>query len=143
MPDIEKICIFVNRMKEAFRQISSFMLAMLVMFSTMSFTVEKHFCGDYLVDKAVFSEVKTCGMQMDAMAEGHCCTNEKTSVEGQDELKISFDSFDFQQQIFLTTFTFSYFNLFEAEPQQVIPFREYTPPLLVYDIQLEDQVFLI
>ncbi|MUP47371.1 hypothetical protein E0K83_16645 [Gramella sp. BOM4] len=130
-------------MKEAFRQLSSLMLALLVMFSTMSFTVEKHFCGEHLVDKAVFSEVKTCGMQMNAMTDGHCCSNEQTSVEGQDELKISFDSFDFHQQVFLSTFAYSYFNLFEPSPQQVIPFKDYSPPLLVYDIQLQDQVFLI
>lgn len=130
-------------MKEAFRQISSLMLAILVMFSTMSFTVEKHFCGDHLVDKAVFSEAKTCGMPMDAMGAEHCCTNEKISVEGQDELKISFDSFDFHQQVFLSTFTYSYFELFESVPNEPVPFKDYSPPLLVRDIQLVDQVFLI
>lgn len=143
MPDIEKKCIFVPKMKQALRQISSFMLAMMVLFSTMSFTIEKHFCGDHLVDKAVFSEVKTCGMQMDGMGEGHCCTNEKISVEGQDEMKVSFDSFDLHQQVFLTTFTYSYFELFESIPAEPVPFKDYSPPLLVIDIQLVDQIFLI
>lgn len=115
----------------------------MVMLSTMSFTVDKHFCGSHLVDKAVFSKAKTCGMQMSADAEDHCCTNEKVFVEGQDELKISFDSFDFHQQLFITTYTYTYLNLFESLPKQIIPFRDYSPPLLVSDIHLEDQVFLI
>lgn len=115
----------------------------MLMFSTMSFTVDKHFCGSHLVDKAVFSKAETCGMHMDADAETQCCTNEKISVEGQDELKISFDSLDFQQQLFLTTYTYSYLNLFEGLPRQIIPFKDYSPPLLVLDIQLLDQVFLI
>lgn len=119
------------------------MLALLVMFSTMSFTVEKHFCGDHLVDKAVFSEVKTCGMQMSMADEDHCCTNQKVSVEGQDELKVSFDSFDLHQQVFLSSFAYSYFELFEEDFSQPIPFKNYSPPLLVRDIQLVDQVFLI
>lgn len=130
-------------MKNALRHIVSLMMAFMVMLSTMSFTVDKHFCGDHLVDKAVFSKAKTCGMQMSAEAESHCCTNEKVSVEGQDELKISFDSFDFHQQLFITTFTYTYFELFESLPKQVIPFKDYSPPLLVTDIQLVDQVFLI
>lgn len=113
------------------------------MFSTVSFTVDKHFCGSHLIDKAVFSKAKTCGMQMDAQAENQCCTNKKISVEGQDELKISFDSFDFHQQVFLATYTFTYINLFENLPEQVIPFKDYSPPLLVRDIHLVDQVFLI
>ncbi len=80
---------------------------------------------------------------MSADMENHCCTNKKVSVEGQDELKISFDSFDFHQQLFITTFTFTYFDLLESLPRQIIPFKDYSPPLLVTDIQLEDQVFLI
>ncbi|TRO67061.1 HYC_CC_PP family protein [Christiangramia sabulilitoris] len=130
-------------MKKAFQHIISLCMAFMVMLSTMSFTVDKHFCGSHLVDQAVFSKAKTCGMQMSTDMEGHCCTNQKVSVEGQDELKVSFDSFDFQQQLFITTFSFTYFNLFESLPKQIIPFKDYSPPLLVTDIQLADQVFLI
>jgi len=129
-------------MKKALKHIVSLLMAFLVMFSTLSFTVDKHFCGGHLVDKAVFSKAETCGMQM-SMAEDHCCTNEKISVEGQDELKISFDTLDFSQQLFLTTFKFVYFELFETLPKQSIPFKDYSPPLIVSDIQLNDQVFLI
>ncbi len=130
-------------MKNALRHTGSLLMAFIVLFSTFSFTVDKHFCGGHLVDKAVFSEAKTCGMQMSAAEEDHCCTNEKISVEGQDELKLSFDSFDFHQQVFITTFTYTYFGLFESLPAQIIPFKDYSPPLLVRDIQLVDQVFLI
>ena len=130
-------------MKKAFQHIVSLSMAFLVMFSTMSFTVDKHFCGKHLVDKAVFSKAKTCGMQMTADAEDHCCSNEKVQIEGQDELKISFDSFDFHQQLFITSFTYTYLNLFESLPKQIIPFKDYSPPLLVTDIHLVDQVFII
>ena len=130
-------------MTTVLRNIVSLTMALLVMLSTMSFTVDKHFCGDHLVDKAVFSKAKTCGMQMSPGVEDRCCNNEKVSVEGQDELKISFDSLDFHQQAFITTFTYTYFDLFESLPKQVVPFKDYSPPLLVRDIQLVDQVFLI
>ena len=118
-------------------------MAFLVMFSTVSFTVDKHFCGDHLVDAAVFAKAKTCGMHMDADTEKQCCINKKILVEGQDELKISFDTFDFHQQLFITSYTFIYLNLFENLPRQIVPFKDYSPPLLVQDIQLVDQVFLI
>ena len=120
-------------------------MALLVLFSTMSFTVDKHFCGKVLVDQAVFSEAKTCGMHADApsTAEDNCCDEEKVLVEGQKELKISFDDLDLEQQVFLVSLNFSYLGLFEGEPQQATPFANYSPPLLVYDIQLRDQTFLI
>lgn len=133
-------------MKTALHKALSYSLAVLVLVSTFSFTVDKHFCGSVLVDKAIFSEAKTCGMEMaqdPTIDKDSCCTNEKTEIEGQDELKISFDSLNFDQQVFLSSFTFSYLNLFEGLPQQIIPFRDYSPPMLVSDIHVLDQVFLI
>ena len=120
-------------------------MALLVLFSTVSFTVDKHFCGEILVDQAVFSEAKTCGMHGDkpASAEDKCCDEEKVVVEGQKELKISFDDLDLDQQVFLASFTYSYANLFEGDAQAQTPFFHYKPPLLVYDIHLLDETFLI
>lgn len=136
-------------MKKMFHNIVSTLMAFLVLFSTVSFTVDKHFCGSILVDLAVFSEAKTCGMeahQDDAEPsekKDSCCSNEKIAIEGQDELKSAFKALDLDQQVFLASFTYSYFNLFEGLPEQIIPFSDYSPPLLVTDIQLMDQVFLI
>ena len=133
-------------MRKNFQKSISALLALLVLVSTFSFTVDKHFCGNMLVDLAVFSEAETCGMEMDpemGLAEDSCCTNQKTAVEGQDELKISFQSLDLDQQVFLTSFTHTFINLFEGTPLEVIPFKDYSPPLLVTDIQVLDQVFLI
>lgn len=133
-------------MKKAFIHKVSVLMAFLVLFSTFSFTVDKHYCGNYLVDSAVFSKAATCGMEMktnDGITEDHCCQNKKVAVDGQDELKISFDHFSLDQQVFLSAFTYSYINLFVAQPQQIIPFKDYSPPLLVTDIHLVDQVFLI
>lgn len=133
-------------MKEFFRNIGATLLALVVLLSTVSFTVDKHFCGKMLVDTAVFSEAHTCGMEMDnsfGMEEDTCCKDQKVQVEGQDELKRSFEDLDLQQQLFVTSFTYSYLNLFEILPGQAIPFEDYAPPLLVADIQLLDQVFLI
>lgn len=138
-------------MKKDFHRFGSLIMALLVLFSTMSFTVDKHFCGSILVDKAIFSEAKTCGMEVDLATriemaseeEDMCCSNETIAVDGQDELKISFKSLDKDQQVFLKTFTSTYLNLYEGLPEQIVPYRNYSPPLLVQDILVLDQVFII
>lgn len=135
-------------MKNFFRNTGASLLALIVLLSTVSFTVDKHFCGKMLVDTAVFSEAHTCGMEMEnngmsGMDEDSCCSDQKLLVEGQDELKRSFEDLDLQQQLFVTSFTYSYLNLFEVLPGQAVPFEDYAPPLLVTDIQLLDQVFII
>ncbi|MBK5192814.1 MAG: hypothetical protein JJE07_06300 [Flavobacteriaceae bacterium] len=136
-------------MKKGFQKSVSTVLALLVLVSTFSFTVDKHFCGSFLVDQAVFSKALTCCMDMhshsgtDVMDQDNCCSNQNISVKGQDELKISFNSMDFDQQVFITAFTFSFNNLFEGLPQQVIPYKNYTPPLIVKDIPVLNDTFLI
>ncbi|WP_298237861.1 hypothetical protein [uncultured Algibacter sp.] len=121
------------------------LLALLVLFSTVSFTVEKHFCGDVLVDVSVFADVEKCAMEaMEMKQKKSCCKDEVEVVKGQDDLKFSsFEDLDFEQEQFLTAFAYSYINLFEGLPKQIIPHKDYSPPNLIQDIQVLDEVFLI
>lgn len=116
-----------------------------MLFSTVSFTIEKHYCGDTLVDVSLFAEAEKCGMENMEMAQKKpCCKDEVDVVKGQDELKLSsFEELDFEQQHFITAFVYTYINGFESLPKQTIPHKDYSPPNLVADIQVLDQVFII
>lgn len=135
--------------KDILHKIFSVTLALVVLVSTMSFTIEKHFCGNILVETAIFTEVNGCGMDMSKFKtadneKNSCCKNEVEAVQGQDTLKsTSFDDLKFHQQLFLTSYVYSYVNLFEGLPYHIIPHKNYSPPNLVADIQVLDQVFII
>nr|WP_262910955.1 hypothetical protein [Flaviramulus multivorans] len=120
-------------------------MALLVLFSTVSFTIEKHYCGDVLVDVSVFTEAQKCGMEaLEILQKKTCCKDEVDVIQGQDQLKFSsFEDLDFQQQIFVASLAYAFINLFEGLPQQVVPHKDYSPPNLVADIQVLDQVFII
>ncbi|WJJ96490.1 hypothetical protein O5O44_14850 [Algibacter luteus] len=120
-------------------------LALLVLFSTVSFTIEKHYCGDVLVDVAVFTEAEKCGMEaMEMLQKKTCCKDEVDLVKGQDQLKFSsFDDLEFEKVQFLTAFFHTYISGFESLPKETIPHKDYSPPNLVTDIQVLEQVFLI
>lgn len=127
-------------------KIFSVALSFLVLFSTFSFTVEKHYCGSHLVDVSIFSEAKGCGMESKSETKilKSCCKNTVDIIEGQDELTpVSFDDLDLETQVFLSTYVYSFSVLFISLPKQIIPHKDYSPPNLVYDIQLLDDVFLI
>ena len=132
-----------NRLHSVF----SIAMSLLVLFSTVSFTVEKHYCGDILIDVSVFSEVEKCASEtyekeLEKITKKPCCKDVVDLIVGQDELhKSSFD--DFSQQVFLAIYLHSYKNLFEGLAQHVIPHENYSPPNLVVDIRVLDQVFLI
>ena len=131
--------------KQLFHKGFSALMALLVLFSTVSFTIEKHFCGDVLVDVSMFVEADKCPMEsLEILHKKTCCKDEIAIVEGQDELKVSsFDDLDFDQQQFITAFAYSYINGFKSFAKETIPHKDYYPPNLVTDIQVLDQVFII
>ncbi|WP_242527906.1 HYC_CC_PP family protein [Allomuricauda sp. CAU 1633] len=128
-------------MKQIFHQIVSSLMALLVLASTVSWTVDKHICMGRVMDISLFSHADDCGMDMDM--EKSCCDDESFTVQGQDDLKISFEKFDLDQQVFLVSFVQTYFQLFEIDSEEPHAFNEYNPPPLIRDVQVLDQTFLI
>ncbi|NLP58967.1 hypothetical protein [Lutibacter sp. B1] len=138
-------------MKDFFHKITSFFMALIVLLSTVSFTVDSHYCGGVLVDSSLFGLAETCDMEVQLQSQSSecdiskkdCCSDEQLNVEGQDILRISFDKLEKEQQIFVAAFIHSYINLFFESQVDLNSYRNYTPPLLVRDIHLLDQTFLI
>lgn len=125
----------------------SVLLACVVLFSTLSFTIEKHYCGTYLVDTAIFTTAKKCGMEMANITDTvkkSCCKDEIDLVKGQDELKLTaFEQLDFETQTFFCAFVYTLAMPWQALPKQIIPHKNYSPPDLIVDIQVLDDCFLI
>ncbi|XRE43948.1 hypothetical protein ACIVBQ_002152 [Tenacibaculum discolor] len=139
-------------MKKAFGKIASILMSFVVLLSTMSFTVNSHFCGDMLVGTSYFVKAESCGMEMKqeskpeecSVIKKNCCQDVASVVEGQDNLKLtSLDQLSLDQQVFIASFYYSYINLFEGIHNKVIPFKDYTPPLVIKDIHVLDEVYLI
>ncbi|MCR9264045.1 MAG: hypothetical protein NXH86_07785 [Flavobacteriaceae bacterium] len=119
----------------------SSVMALLVLASTVSWTVDKHICMGKVQDISFFAHADDCGMDMEM--EKSCCDEESFTVQGQDDLKISFDDFSVGQQLFLVSFVHSYFYLFEDKVEEISSFRDYAPPPLIQDVQVLHQTFLI
>lgn len=137
-------------MKEVFSKITAILMASVVLFSTMSFTIDMHYCGDILVDTAIFSEAQGCGMDMhkttstdNNISKKGCCSDTLISIDGNEEFTTTFEELTFEQQTFVATFVYTYINLFEVTEDNSTSFLDYSPPLVVKDILLLDEQFLI
>jgi len=137
-------------MFKIFRQIASLSLALIVMMSTLSFTISKHYCSNILVDTAIVQPAKTCGMhdKDHDKKERHdkkddCCDENLKLIEGQDELKVSNLDFNLEIPVQIAVFTLIYIfpeiYTFKAKPA----FSIYQPPEYACDFQILHQVFLI
>jgi len=137
-------------MKQFLHKIASLLMAFVVLFSTLSFTVDMHYCGDRLVDTAVFSKAKTCGMEMESTTntdcetvKKDCCNEQQINFEGQDELKTTSKVVPFEQQLFVTAFIQSYINLFIGEQHHTPLYKNYSPPIAVKNIHKLDEIYLL
>ncbi|OIQ36413.1 MAG: hypothetical protein BM563_10950 [Bacteroidetes bacterium MedPE-SWsnd-G1] len=130
-------------MKKALQKITSAILALVVLFSTMSFTVSKHYCGDILVDTAIFEKLEGCGMQM-AMeeTENHseeeksCCTDIDDFVDGEETEQLPIQKVSAPDVFFASAFVLTYQEL-ELTDNSNHYFTPYISPP-----NLEDRVVL-
>jgi len=138
-------------MKKTFQKIASLLLAFLVILSTVSFTVEKHYCGEFLVDVAVFSDLKDCGMDIMSFSDTQettlkkmsCCKDEVIVFKGQNGLKLSFDQLGLSSQSYIPSCNYPYTTISLIPQEKHMVFKEYAPPERIYDIIILYETFLI
>lgn len=153
-----KICfIFAANMALILNQIVSLCMAFIVMFSTMSMTVNKHYCSNILIDTSVFKEAKTCGMhsetsykpthqnqhEQDKEDDKSCCSSEHEFIKGQDELQFQKIEFTFNQLVFVAVYVHSYLELFDLDNSEKSTFKNYKSPPVVKAIFKLDETYLI
>lgn len=138
-------------MKRFITKIVSIFIASVVLFSTASFSVNKHYCCNKLVDTSLFGSAKTCGMKeiktstKKCSIEGDdddCCTTKTFTKEGNDNLMTVSSELNTESIVFLHSFLYTYINLFEGL-ENIVPFKDYTPPLISKDILVLHETFLI
>ena len=136
-------------MKKYISKIAAIFLALVVLLSTFSFNVEKHFCGDFLVAISYVGNVASCDdVEEDSCEsktiEPSCCKDDVELIKGQTQIqKSSVEKITF---IKVATAVTSYvFNslLFQDLEKQIIPHKQYVPPKLFFDIQVLHEVFII
>jgi hypothetical protein len=132
------------------RQIFSFILALVVMASTLSFSISKHYCSNILIDTAIVKPAKTCGMhdsdhgkKSNHDQRDSCCDEDIKVIEGQDELKVSTLDFNLEIPLEITVFSLIYIFPESYTYKGETAYNIYQPPEFSCDFQVLHQVFLI
>ena len=137
-------------MKQVSHKILATVMAFVVLFSTMSFTVDMHFCGDTLVATSMFQKATGCGMEMEkpaaegcAFVKSNCCNDKQMIIDGQDEMQLSIATISFEQQVFITSFIYTYVHLFEDVNTAVTSYQAYQEPLVSRQLYKLAETYLI
>lgn len=125
-------------------------MAFVVFFSTMSFTINMHYCGEILVETTIFSKSEGCEMEMQkpsnkdcSTKKKNCCNEKQISFDGQDELEITFDNLTNDQKMFIVSFVNSFILDEEIAEKEPISLKDYPPPNSVKSIYKFVESYLI
>tara|TARA_B110000091_G_C13759826_1_gene451572 strand:- start:141 stop:554 length:414 start_codon:yes stop_codon:yes gene_type:complete len=137
-------------MKKIFFKVMSILMTFVVLLTTMSFTINMHYCGDTLVETAIFHKAKGCGMEMQkSLTEGcvvvkkNCCKDEQLVIDGLDELQTQTDAISFEQQVFIASILYTYNNFPKSLDKNVSSYGVYKPPLVIRELYKIDETYLI
>lgn len=138
-------------MKKAFLHIGSLFLALLVLFSTFSFTLETHLCAGEVADTSFLGNLERCEMpnsehnetQETSLQKIPCCQDIVETIESSNDELTVVKELDVQEQQIVAALLFSYIHLFEGIAQQPIFIKGYDPPRVSKDIQVLYDTFLI
>ena len=135
------------------KAISSIILASMILFFSAGLKVATHYCGDVAVSSALTTdlivegcgmgsiEINICNSELPTATKKNCCNDELVNLEIQDDYepskKTSTIDLDFLNA-FVQVFIANQFNAYEN-----IEFIAYSPPLVVQDLLIEHQSFLI
>ncbi len=141
-------------MKKIIHKIASFTLALIVLFSSFSFTVNQHICGGEVASTTFFIDADDCGMSMDkcenklsnkqtSLDKEPCCKDVSTVIQGnQNNQQAQQFNLEIPSIEFVATFVYTYVAKFQ-ETTSVFSFVNYKSPLVYKNIQTLFQVFRI
>lgn len=141
-------------MKKTSFKITSLLLAFTVLFSTMSFSVDKHYCGDMLFSKTIFNYTEDCDMQPQTVCDGEnssqdeskgksCCFNIQEFVKGQNHEQNALQVASLDIQKIAIVVDFNSFDFDAVYKSIEYTYQDYSPPLLVKNIPVLVQTFRI
>jgi hypothetical protein len=118
-------------------KIYSILLALVVLCSTTTFTFNKHYCGNFLVETSLYHLSDGCGMSDEVMQvescnliKKKCCSDEQFTILGQNKLQSKFEKISLYDNFYAHITPVFYRIEFVGEISTNTTYKLYRPPLV-------------
>ncbi|MGE0562553.1 MAG: hypothetical protein AB7O47_12110 [Flavobacteriales bacterium] len=134
------------------KKIFSAILSLVILFTSMGFTLSSHICGGKKVKTVLDLGVSdvSCGMekteskcQTDKQMKSNCCQDEFQKIQINDSYTQEFIKEKIITSNYVLLFVAVLFDFFPNENIQSFIYKDYIPPPLIKDIPVFFQSFLI
>jgi hypothetical protein len=136
-------------MKDTFRKISAVVLIAVLLLSTTSFSVFKHFCNGNMVTISTEKVESCCESEITIkpinlnFSEQNCCKNETVQ---KDVLPFDYTKtvkITKSETLFLTSFYYNFIESLSVIKTKNNFYKDFSPPKLIFNKQVRFQSFLI
>ncbi len=127
-------------------------LAFIVLFSSFSFTTEKHVCVvkstdiSYVRDADFYDmSVEECDLHNSTGSKEQledCCFDAHDLIPGNQNIQQVVESFELSKIQFIFAYSYAYSHLFEVK-EDITSFIDFSPPYVDRDVQVLYQTFII
>ena len=132
------------------KKISTTLLSFIVLFSSMSFAIDEHYCGNNLMDVSYFGDADNCGSEevtmnssSSSVKQNNCCKDETTLLESSIFNKEKFINLQHVDAEVLFFKANSYLGTYKDIAIEIEYYTDFSPPDIAQDFQVLHQVFLI
>jgi hypothetical protein len=134
-------------MKQLTTKIGAVLMTLIVLLSTMSFTINQRYCDGDLVDTTLFLKSDSCKIVVKSDCceiTEECCDHEQIIIDGQKELpsRIVVET-PIVNQYFVINSVKLHLEKYDFQSENRIFYKKYIPPSLVFNKQIVHQVFII
>ncbi|NQX97049.1 MAG: hypothetical protein HRT73_04100 [Flavobacteriales bacterium] len=133
------------------KKIFSFILSLVILVTSMGFTISSHICGGHKVKSVINIGITdvSCGMEKKksdcetkSQMKDDCCQDEFQLIQNDEDYIQQITDFNFSDN-FLIAFVTSYVELLDTETTEIDFYADHSPPPLIKDIPVLIQSFLI
>ena len=128
------------------KQISTTLLSFIVLFSSMSFAIDEHYCGNNLMDVSYFGDADNCGSEevtmnssSSSVKQNNCCKDETTLLESSIFNKEKFINLQHVDAEVLFFKANSYLGTYKDIAIEIEYYTDFSPPDIAQDIQVLHQ----
>lgn len=125
----------------------STLLSLLILLSSFNFNLSAHYCGQQLIDVAIFGDAEICPMAKENACESDkmpCCADRNIIIDGEDYLASKDLSKHEIKKTEALIASFGYpIELLNSNEISLITDDNYDPPLLEREIPILIQSFLL
>lgn len=125
----------------------AFLLSLLVLISSINYSLSAHYCGSQLIDLALFGKAESCSMALESNCELDvmpCCADSSLLIDGEDYLFSKNIKTLVVKKIDVLVAKLSFpIKLIFSSNRPLIQLEIYSPPLIDYEIPILNQSFLL